>query len=53
MEGYAVDFAELILEYMIKVYNLTWNFPLLYSNLLTHIFKYFHVSLEAEKCLET
>jgi len=53
IEGYSVDFAELILEYMTKVRNMAQNFPLSYSNLLRHIFKYFYISLEAEEHLGT
>ena len=52
MEGYSVHFAELFLEYMTKIYNLPWNFPLPYSNLLTHISKYFYICLGGQECLE-
>ena len=52
-EGYYVDFAELILECMTKVYNLSRNFPLPYFNLLTHIFKAFNVSVKEEGRLDT
>ena len=52
MEGYTIDFAKLKLEYMTKVCNLSTDLSLLYSNLLTHIFKVFNVSLEDEKLLE-
>jgi len=45
MDRYAVEFAELMLGYMIKVCNRS-SFPLPHSNLLTYIFKAFHVSLE-------
>jgi len=53
MEGYLVDFVRLILEYMTRVYNLARNFLLYYSNVLTHIFKYFYISPQVEQHLKT
>ena len=46
MERYYAHFAKLILKYMIKVCNISLNFPSPHSNLLSHIFKAFQVSLE-------
>lgn len=53
MEGYSIDFTNFILEYITKVYNLSRNYPLPYSNLLTHIFKAFQIFLEGEECLDS
>ena len=44
-----MDITEFILEYMAKVYNLSRNYALPYSNFLTHIFKALQVSLESEE----
>jgi len=41
MKGYSVDFTKLILEHITKVFSLSRNYPMHYSNLLTHIFKDF------------
>jgi len=53
MDGLFVDFVELILDYVTKVCNMSRSFPLLYSNLLTHILKYFNISLDTEKRCKT
>jgi len=53
IEDYFIDFAKLIPEYMKRVRNMAQNFPIAYLNLLIHIFRYFHISLKAEECLET
>jgi len=47
-----MDFAELILEYVIKICSLSRNRPLPYSNLLTHTGMAFQISLEGEARLD-
>lgn len=53
IEGYFVDFAKLIVEYMTKVCNLSQNYRLPYLYLLTHIFNAFRISLEGKECLNS
>ena len=53
MEEYSIDFVELTLECITKVYNLSRKFSLPYSNSLTHIFETFQIPIAAEDCLDT
>ena len=51
MEGYTVDFARLILDYMTKISQLSQNYLLPYSNLLARLFQAYNVPLDGEECL--
>jgi len=53
IEGYSMDFAELIFKYMTKVCNLSKNYPLPYTNLLTYIFKVFQIFLKGKEWLDS
>ena len=53
MEEYTVDCAELMLEYITSVCNMSRNLPWSYSNLLTHDFQASHVPLEDDEHLDS
>ena len=44
-EGYTIDFAKLIHDYMINVSEISQNSQLSYSNLLTQIFQAYNIPL--------
>jgi len=53
MDGYSMDFSELILEYTTKVCNLSRNYPLPHSNLFICIFRSFQIFLKGKECFDS
>jgi len=51
MNGYLVDYASIIVNYMYRVANISRPSSLPYGNLLTHIFSHFKVPFESEDCV--
>jgi len=51
MNGYLVDYASIVLNYMYQVASVSRTRLLPYSNLLTRIFNHFKVPLDLEDCV--
>lgn len=51
MNGYSVDYALIIINYMYRVANMNRPTSLPYGNLLTRIFTYFKVAMDSEECV--
>ncbi|KAJ8421269.1 hypothetical protein Cgig2_023803 [Carnegiea gigantea] len=51
MNGYSVDYASIIVNYMYRVANMSRPSSLPYGNLLTRIFTHFKVPFESEDCV--
>jgi len=51
MNGYSVDHASIILNYMYRVANMSRTPSLPYGKVLTHIFTPFKVTLDLKKCV--
>ncbi|KAJ8433436.1 hypothetical protein Cgig2_008614 [Carnegiea gigantea] len=51
MNGYSVDYASIIVNYMYQVANMSCPSSLPYGNLLTRIFTHFKVPFESEDCV--